>query len=305
MIYIRNNNLYLLLAGLTMACGAAGLLAPVLLDQLQYSILIVLVLFIGLPHGATDFILFKHLKGLHLNKKQVFWFFFFYLSACFGYLIGWLIMPGLAIILFLLISAYHFGQSNWQWISFPRWLSVALYVSWGAFVLGGALLWHWGESKIVIGQLLGYPVNWPDHLMAFLQWVLLLLNAGILFGLWATGWIRLHLLLGELTTLVVLSFMFYFSPMLVGFAIYFTLWHSLGSLLNQLDFFRRKWPSFTLVNYYRQAAPYTILAVMGLIGLIVAQTFIFTDVSLVSLFFILISCLTLPHIYLIEQSLNQ
>lgn len=106
----------------------------------------------------------------------------------------------------------------------------------------------------------------------------------------------------EFIKMCVLSFMMFYTPLLVGFTIYFTLWHSLGSLLSQMAFFRIKWPSFTLYEYYRQATPYTVLAVIGLLGMFMGQPFLFPNISLISIFLVFISCVTLPHIFLTEES---
>lgn len=305
MIDIRNKHIYAIVIAITLLFGILGLYQPVLLQTVQYPLLAVLVLCIGLPHGATDFLLFRHLRGLNLSTRQVFQFFSVYLAIVFGYLLGWVWLPVPSLILFLLVSIYHFGQSNVQYMQLPRWLGAFSYLLWGGFVLGGALLWHWEESSIFIHQIIGFNLGWADGLMHQIQWLLLAFNVLWFAILNLTGFVNRNSLFREWMQLVVLSFMFFYTPLFVGFTLYFTLWHSLGSLLDQLDFFRRKLPSFTLVHYYRQAAPYTILAVFGLLGLILAQSFMFSDVSLISLFFILIACVSLPHIFLVEASLKQ
>jgi len=302
MVEIRNNIIYYFITGITLTFGVLGWLKPEWLLQFQYPLLGLLVLLIGLPHGATDFLLFRRLKGKILSKKQIFLFFLYYLLAVFCYLLVWLVWPIPAFVFFLGISAFHFGQSNWQYARLPSGLSIVVFMLSGAFVLGGPLLWHWDMSSEIIGQLIG---NCPDKLassMAIIQWGILLLNILTTLVLWLSGFIDRWQGLREMVSLVVLSFMFYNTPLLVGFTVYFTLWHSLGSVLQQLTFFRRAWPSFTLLEYYRQAAPYTLLAILGLCMLILGQPIFFSSFSPISLFFILIACLTLPHIILIEES---
>ncbi|MEI6411644.1 MAG: Brp/Blh family beta-carotene 15,15'-dioxygenase [Bacteroidota bacterium] len=274
------------------------------MQRVQYPLLAILVLCIGLPHGATDFLLFRHIRGLHLTTPEIVRFFTIYLVVVFSYLLGWVWLPAPALVFFLLISTYHFGQSNLEYIQLPRWLEYFSFLLWGAFVLGGALLWHWEESSVIIDQIVGFKIGWSALLMHNIQWFLLIINV-LWFGfLNIGGYLNRSNLYAEWIKLGVLSFMFFHTPLFVGFTLYFTLWHSLGSLLGQLDFFRRKLPTFTVVQYYQQAAPYTLLAVLGLMGLIWAQSFILADVSLVSLFFILIACVSLPHIILIEASLK-
>ncbi|MFN0173963.1 MAG: Brp/Blh family beta-carotene 15,15'-dioxygenase [Saprospiraceae bacterium] len=302
MIDIRNNSIYFFIIGITLAFGLLGWLRPEWLLQFQYPLLGVLMVLIGLPHGATDFLLFRRLQGKVLSKKQIFRFFLFYLLAAFCYLLVWLIWPIPALLFFLVISAFHFGQSNWQSSRVPSGLSFWLYMLWGAFVLGGALLWHWDKSSLIIGQLIGCRLEWSTSAMANIQWGLLCINILAIVVLWVSGRIDRRQGLFEMASLVVLSFMLYQTPLLVGFTVYFTLWHSLGSLFQQLTFFRRSWPSFTLLEYYRQAAPYTLLSLLGLWGMALGQPLFFSGFSLISLFFILLACVTLPHIFLIEGS---
>jgi len=274
---------------------------PEILQKIQYLLLGVLVLLIGLPHGATDFLLFRRLHGPVLGREKVFKFFFFYLVTVLGYLAVWFLFPIVAMAIFLIISAYHFGQSNWQSLPVTSWIRPVLNVAFGAFTIGGAVLWHWNEGQSIVQQMIGDLPAWSDSTMAKIQWLILLFNVAILFGIRLAGQIDSSLLLREVVKIGVLSFMFYYTPLLVGFTLYFTLWHSLSSLLDQVLFFRHQWPSFTLTNYYYQAAPYTLLAIFGLLGLLFGQSFLFPEASFLSLFLILIACMTLPHIILVEE----
>ena len=300
MVDFSNKNIFVPIVMATISFGVVGMCWPGILEQIQYPLLAGLVLLIGLPHGATDFLLFRHLHSTKLSRKKVFWFFLFYVIAVFGYLGVWLLFPIIAMVSFLLISAYHFGQSNWQSIPVSSWLRPVLNVAFGAFTIGGAVLWHCDEGYPIVRQMIGDIPVWSDTAMANIQWLILLLNVVLIFGLGFTGQISRFLLLPEVIKLTVLSFMFYFTPLLIGFTLYFTLWHSLSSLLDQISFFRRQCPSFTLSSYYYQAAPYTLLAIFGLLGLMFGQSILFPESSFLSLFLILIACVTLPHIVLVE-----
>jgi beta-carotene 15,15'-dioxygenase len=295
---------FIAVAAITVFFGILGFYLPDFLLKIQYFLLGGLTLVIGLPHGATDFLLFQHLQGLKISKKQVIMFFSGYLLAVFAYFLSWVVFPLPSLLLFLAISMYHFGQSNWQDLRFSKGLSYLLFLSWGAFVLGGSVLWHWEESKIVIGQLIGFVPNYSAELMVSIQWFLLLLNVILIVLLFLTKKINKYHVVIEFSKLGLLSFLLYFSPLVVGFTIYFTLWHSLESLVNQMDFFRRQIPKFSISDYYRQSAPYTLLAVLGLMGLVLGQSLFFAESSLISLFLVLIACVTLPHIFLIEESLK-
>jgi Brp/Blh family beta-carotene 15,15'-monooxygenase len=301
MVDFTNKNVFWPILMTTIAFGLVGMYWPDILHQIQYPLLAGLVLLIGLPHGATDFLLFRRLNGPKLSKKQVFRFFLFYILGVFGYLGIWLFFPTFALASFLLISAYHFGQSNWQALPVASRLRPLLNIAFGAFAIGGGVLWHWDQSFPIVQQMIGDLPVWSDALLSKVQWLMVLFNVVMLIGLRLSGQIDHSNLFSEGLKLASLSFMFYFTPLLVGFTLYFTLWHSLSSLLDQISFFRHQWPSFTLSNYYFQAAPYTLLAIIGLFGLSFGQSILFPQASLISLFLILIACVTLPHIVLVEK----
>lgn len=301
MYYFNKTNIYKIILLITLIFGVFGMYWPYFLQKIQYPLSGILVVLIGLPHGATDFLLFRRLYGPELSRKKVFKFFLFYLVAIFGYLSLWLLFPTVAMITFLVISAYHFGQSNCQTLPFSSNIRPLINVSFGAFTIGGSVLWHWDEAQNIVQQMIGSLPACSDPTMANIQWFILLFNVVIFFVTRIIGQIDTTMLIHELVKLCVLSFMFYFTPLLVGFSLYFVLWHSLSSLFDQILFFRNKWPSFTLTNYYYQAAPYTLLAILGLLGLMFGQSVIFPNTSFISLFLILIACVTLPHIILVEE----
>jgi Beta-carotene 15,15'-dioxygenase len=75
-------------------------------------------------------------------------------------------------------------------------------------------------------------------------------------------------------------------------------------MLSQVSFYKKLWPNFTIKDYYQQAAPYTILAVVGFVLMINGHQYILPGVSIVSTFLVFIACITLPHIIFVEESYN-
>ncbi|MBK9150245.1 MAG: Brp/Blh family beta-carotene 15,15'-dioxygenase [Saprospiraceae bacterium] len=287
---------------LTFIFALAGIFFPVQVEHIQYPLFIILVLIIGLPHGATDYLLFRRLNGNKIRLHQTVKFFIIYLSAIFGFLTLWLILPTISFAVFIILSAYHFGQSNWENALSNKVVSHILNITWGAFAIGGAVLWHWGESNIIITQLVGYKPDFTNEFMGMVQFLLVLLNILFIVLLVLMRKISLSRFLNEIFKLTILSIVFYFTPMLISFTIYFTLWHSLSSLLSQMAFYKKLWPSFTIKDYYIQAAPYTLAAIIGLVIMIfIYQTFS-PGISSISIFMIFIASMTLPHIFLVEQS---
>jgi beta-carotene 15,15'-dioxygenase len=203
-----------------------GFLLPELLISIHYPILGILVLTIGLPHGATDYLLFKRMNGSNLSRAQILKFFAIYITAVLGFLALWIILAKFSFIIFILISSYHFGQSNWGHISLSKFYNYAVNLIWGLFAIGGSVLWHWQESKIIISQVVGELPEISQEYMDNIQLSIIILNVASIFLLWTTNRIRTNRQMEEFGKLAILSCMFYFTPMLVGFVLYFTLWHS-------------------------------------------------------------------------------
>lgn len=287
---------------ITLLFSILGFAFPKFLVLIQYPLLGILLIAIGLPHGATDYLLFKRIQKSRLQKNQIIIFFLKYISAVLGFLVLWLVFPFLSFVIFILISSYHFGQSNWESINVSNKYKFILNLFWGAFAIGGSVLWHWQTSKLIIGQVIGFVPDVSQDVMNMVQLGLVFINFIFVLILKNSKVLTTMQTWRELVKLVVLCCLFYFTPMLVSFAIYFALWHSLGSLISQLSFYRTLWPEFTLSEYYRQAAPYTLLAVLGFVVMVFGHSYIFPGVSMISTFLVFIACVTLPHIFLVEES---
>lgn len=287
---------------LTLLFAFWGWLLPDFLRAVQIPILVLLLITIGLPHGATDYMLFKRIKKDNITNKQKIKFFVIYVGCVLGFLGMWLSFPLSSFIVFIIISAYHFGQSNWENTLILKKYKVLINLTWGAFAIGGSVLWHWAESKVFIGQVIGFSVDVSNDFMINAQLILLAVNCLIILILKTYQYIDFSQMLEELGKMFVLSLLFYFTPMLVGFSIYFALWHSLSSLKTQVAYYKKLWPRFTLIDYYRQAAPFTLLASAGFVLMIFSHQYILPDVSIISTFIVFIACVTLPHIFLVDES---
>ncbi len=297
-----NTSLAGLIVFITLMFAILGWMYPDFLEFIQYPLLAILLVTLGLPHGATDFLLFRRINKSKLSKEQILKFFTIYVAAVLGFLVMWLIFPLISFIIFILISSYHFGQSNWENIIIPKKYTLLLNLFWGAFAIGGSVLWHWQESKIIIGQVIGFVPDISQYFMDMIQLCLVIINCIFVISLRYSSTITSTQFWKELGKLAILSSLFYFTPMLIGFALYFTLWHSLSSLLSQLSYYKKLWPTFTLSDYYLQAAPYTALAVFGFGIMVLGHSYILPGVSMISTFLVFIACVTLPHIFVVDES---
>ena len=82
----------------------------VLNNSTQVSFLIIVLILFGVPHGALDLYIDQHLNKSESNQKL---FLFKYISNIIGYALVWYFFPIAALIIFILITAYHFGEIDW------------------------------------------------------------------------------------------------------------------------------------------------------------------------------------------------
>ncbi len=290
---------------LTISITLVSIVSPEVVTTFQLLIAGVLVAIVGIPHGATDYMIFKDLaKEYFSSSKQNITFFSYYALLLLGYTLVWIYLPVVAFLIFLILSVYHFGQSNFNYIKtkfkLVKWSS---YLVWGSFVILVPVSIHIQEASKIINNMTSTSTLELDSITtAALPRGLFVINLGLISLLCLSKIITLKDALRELMTLSVLLFLFYNTPLLVGFTVYFAFWHSYGSVLDQIRFIRtqRNLP-YTIKHYYIEALPMILLSFlgMGLVGYINMMGWI--DFSAAGLFFILIAIVTLPHMLVIEQ----
>ena len=113
----------LIVLGLSAVLGTLGV-------DVMLVVSLVLIGVLGIPHGAADHLIFNKLfpKQKHNQAR----FYALYLSGILVYSLLWFLGPLLALGLFILISAYHFGESNWQYYNWRSEFSKRfVYFNWG------------------------------------------------------------------------------------------------------------------------------------------------------------------------------
>jgi lycopene beta-cyclase len=229
---------------------------------------------IGLSHGAID-----HLTDIKINnRQQLIKFILGYLLK--GSFLGliWIILPDLALIVFITFSAWHFGQADFKEWKYKQGFNSFL---WGLIILTIILFYHEVETIAVLRQINGLQIH---HLLSSLsinQLYFTKLSLSI-FSILFAAFHRSKLMLLTVCYLLLSTML----PLIVSFGIYFVVQHSLNGwrhLKNDLK--------INSYNLWLKALPYSIGAVLLI--------FIFTLVNMtdyIGVFFIVLSCISIPHI---------
>ncbi|MFN7116983.1 MAG: Brp/Blh family beta-carotene 15,15'-dioxygenase [Saprospiraceae bacterium] len=287
---------------ITLTVIVISLIFPQFISGYAWHIALVLIILLGIPHGATDHLIFLQLSRPLTGTKNLDYFYPYYLLLMALYGLVWWLSPTFAFGIFLTISVYHFGQSNWAEIIFPDKISAALtYLCWGSFVLFLPILWHFAAAAPIIGIITGKAVpslapGWSTTICL----TLLTLNVWLVFYWWTKGVLTVRLLQRELMNLLTLSALFFSTPLLLGFAIYFVVWHSLGSANDQIHFFKTRRSAYSWKHYLRQTLPLSVVAIAGLGFLYWLKTLLGLQPH-IGILFIFISVITLPHMILMDQ----
>jgi Brp/Blh family beta-carotene 15,15'-monooxygenase len=247
---------------------------------------IVAILLLGVPHGGLDGAVARRI-GWPSGLMPWLSFHLAYIALATLVAVIWWLFPLSSLVIFLLISALHFGASDIADIG-SDWLP------W---------LTHGGLVCIVIPSLQTTSV---EPIFAVLVGVananLIMQGINILFMPWAfcfIGYCGFTYFKPQyrksLISLIVLVGLASILPPLISFALYFCLWHSRGHML-------RLWRSLAPLERsrsLREAASYTVLAwiSLGLIFYLLKGT---ATAALVQITFIGLAALTLPHMLLVD-----
>jgi beta-carotene 15,15'-dioxygenase len=251
-------------------------------------ICLALILLVGIPHGALDNFLLQ--KNSTLTNLK---FHLFYSGAVVAYLIFWFIFPSVSLIIFLLISSYHFGESQLASLRSPFIFSKSIHFFWGLSIVLTLLYFNF---HVFYSSLMNYDIFKPitSALTEGLFFTVMVLSNIILICMLVIAYTL------KLFTLPKLYTAFYFLDFVVGFTIYFVFWHSLVVLNLILNYFRRA-NTVGIIEFIKLLLPNT--AISFLIGLVLFAgiNFLNFKIDFTSVVFVLLSALTMPHVFIMEK----
>ena len=265
-----------------------------------FSLFLIAVL--GIPHGATDHIIHNVLRNGRLSLEVRFPFLLRYLGLMAAYGLLWWFLPDLSLLIFLLISAYHFGEAQFEFTGMDSFKNRLLAFAWGSWVLVVILLNHFERTTALLRELVGadavFSVLGNNRVALLSVWSF----ATVLIVFIHLREIGLHRVLQQLLEMALLAFMAWWLPLLLAFALFFTFWHSRDALVLQWRRLRSYQPDLKVPGLLKMMLPFTLLSLFG-IAIIIAggEWFLDSEVPYITLFFILISLLTLPHMLLMSE----
>jgi beta-carotene 15,15'-dioxygenase len=230
----------------------------------------------GIPHGAIDHIIFQ--KKNEVKSSD---FYFYYLGLMLAYLLLWLVFPRISMFAFMVLSAFHFGQSQFYTYTIQnKILKSFVYFSWGTALLSGLIIFI-SETSVYLYRLI------------FIVSIFSFLALSIFLVIFKS--LLMKAIVKETLMLLLILVNFYCLPLLLGFTVYFCTLHSMQVLSDEFDFLKEKLRGFSAFYFIKLLFPYSIISVLGILFLMGMSLLKIFPISATLLVFIVVSILTLPH----------
>lgn len=270
----------------------------------EYQIIgcFLLILLFGIPHGAIDHIVYKTQNNIS-NLK----FFSFYLSLIILYTVCWFIFPKWCLVMFLLLSSYHFGESQFSEFKFnsiPKKLTSILC---GIIIISSLIYYNQTELVKLSNMYMDTQVFASIFKSPYIE--ILFYFSGVLFLLFILFEFLFHSnklddLFTILFEMILIHVTFYLFSVLIGFTLYFIFLHSLKVLKQEYQFLKKNTSDLRPTNFVKMLLPFTGLSIFFLIifyisiviGLLNISTFLFLIIG--------ISVITLPHVFIMANFYN-
>jgi Brp/Blh family beta-carotene 15,15'-monooxygenase len=298
--------------GVTVVLGAPDWQTLVLMSALCIAI-------IGVPHGGLDHWTGRRLLVARFGSKWWIVFFPAYLAIAFAFAIAWYVVPVATVLLFFLLSAWHFGREDEKACecSIVQFTGSAMTESWTralyhrcvgflrSIAVGGLVIWipslcrsdemRWLLSVIIPSSGTGdaeQVVEWTQRLsLVFVPVAGFVVGRDLLkLPSVAKNWVPLATVAIGIGT-----------PILLSFTIYFCAWHSMQGLRRL-----RRQEELSHLSFAYATLPLSISAVAGT----VIAGWLFHDATtaiangeqfpVLQMLFIGLSAIAVPHVLLHE-----
>ena len=254
----------------------------------QSIISFILIFSFGLVHGANDIQLIQK-KTLDYSVQ---FFSYSILLYIFIVIVGILIfffVPKFGLLFFILFSSFHFGEQHLGMYDIKsKYLIIKsiLYISYGSTILGLLFSLQWLDTHVIIYEI--------SELFISKKIMELFFYSGFsVFFIISLSYKNLRKFLWiETVLLIFLGFFFSKASLLLSFSIYFVFWHSIPSILDQLNFLYEK-DNSGKIKYLLSSMPYWIMSIVGLFGFYFY--FHTKPDTFLPLFFSFLAAITFPH----------
>lgn len=254
------------------------------------AILVVGIIFLGIPHGALDIYLIQKIVP---NKKDVFRLLLFYLIGLIPMILAWELSPTGAFLFFVLYSSFHFAQSDLVFAKYTRLEFWTRFLSIFCF----PFTFHTDEFLKYASYLLS------DDLFAHFIPVFQIGSVVAILGIMAMTFLSIREFIKNkaitstqfLEHILILVLNYFLNP-IYAFGIYFCFIHSIKHLVNIFS----SDIEFSIVG----VLPFWAIPLLSMFGILIFKSNLAMEFSLEKSYLhatmIVISAIALPHAILVN-----
>lgn len=265
----------------------------------QLVVLFVTLFTLGIPHGALDFYIDKKVNNT-AGLKHKYIFLFKYFLNMIVYSLVWYFFPTIAILIFIGLTAFHFGEIDWLGKSYNgihKLIYSLLGLSWILFLLSKNI-----DTAIDVFVLLGQSkmqaaeyIYFAKIILPISQAALVIIHVVLFFSsrYFFSDNKQFFFAVMQIGCLTILNMLL---PLWLCFSFYFGLWHSILSF----DKIRQEFGINNSLSGWLQllgkATPYALAAWTGIIVFMIWSLKSWDIKEILPLLFIGIAVLALPHL---------
>jgi Brp/Blh family beta-carotene 15,15'-monooxygenase len=257
----------------------------------------IMVISIGILHGANDLLILSTKEKIDKTFKKNL---LIYVSIIILCVLIYLFSPFVAILLFVLLSSYHFGEEHLsEQINVNFLFNAVYFLAYGLFIFSLLFYQSIFDVDTIMIELTGLTFTKFQIEITLLVSTVFLFT-GSLYLIFAKK-NKFEVFVKEFFYLLLLFLVFKTSSLILGFAIYFIFWHSIPSIIHQIEFISGNLTKKNIFYYVKKAMIYWVISIAGLFALyqLVPQIKLFATVVFVILF-----AVTVPHTWVMHKMKN-
>jgi beta-carotene 15,15'-dioxygenase len=277
--------------------------------DVEFAFFAFFLLITGIPHGAIDHLVEEETaKRTNKNFNLVFFLLKYLLTMAF-YGVLWLFAPSFSLLFFLLISAWHFGETDIEKAPNTALWNSARFI-FGALLLAWILLMHTSETTPILQRITQQNVQVMQIWITLVSYKTLFLSVlTLLFAiLFSIAYQNKAVFIDKKRYLRLFSVLLltYFLPLLPAFALYFGGWHALSAFQTIQNYLekedRKKQDKIKYaLDIWSKTLFFTLLAVVFLALGTWFWLHFYQSWDPLPLLFVFLSLITLPHLNVMHR----
>tara|TARA_R110000868_G_scaffold51203_1_gene162679 strand:- start:1231 stop:2136 length:906 start_codon:yes stop_codon:yes gene_type:complete len=259
----------------------------------------ILIFSFGIMHGSNDILLINSISISNSKTQHTFFrVLVTYLLTVLSAVIIFYYLPLVGLTLFILFSAYHFGEQHWEnkSLNISKKLKHIFFFIYGLLVLQLLFVLNSNDVIEVIFSITNQTISKDLIIYSFITNTIIFTLLALFLYLKLPSLKRT--ILKELFFLLIFTTIFEVSTLIWGFTIYFIFWHSIPSLYEQVNFIYGAFNKKNVYRYCIKALPYWLLS---LIGISVVYIIFKEEKIFYAIFFSFIAAVTFPHALVINK----